>query len=219
MADIWEAKGPTETVERRWPAPVASDDNIASVSAVGTGVTVSAVDYDPVGAIVTLSGGAASTTATVVVTVVTHDGETFANTFLIGIRAGAQQANPTAQDVVAFALRKITGMGETPDADQASDALERLNDMLAMWRIDGADMGLPVLALSSTLAVPDEFIPAIKFNLRVNCHSAYGDDISPFDFQMADASKRLVVNRLFAIPEVAMPTTLAASVDTVAGLF
>lgn len=220
MARSWEPKGPNETVERRWGVDLDIDDSISAVSAVGSGVTIADTAYDATDAIITLSGGTEETTASVTVTVTTNDGETFVETFLIVISAPAQQFSYTARDIIYFAMRKITGNGEDPDADEADDALERLNDMLAMWRIEGIDLGVPVLALGSTITVPDAYISAIKFNLRVSCHSHYGEDVSAYDAEMAESGKRVVINNLFDLKDVELPRTLSGPYyNDVADLF
>lgn len=204
MADTWEPKGPAETVERVWNAPVEWDDRISSVSATGTGVTVVSAEYEGKTAIVSLSGGTAGSVASVVVTVVTIDGQTFVETFLMGIRAGAQGFRYTARDICAFALRKITGTGEEPDADQLAQALEVLNDMLAEWRIDGLDVGAPApLVAADTLTIRDEFVSAIKFNLRVRTSEHYNAELTAVEVGAAERGRQLVANALLSFTPLA----------------
>lgn len=219
MAGLWEPKSPSEVIERRWTVPLDLHDGISSVSAEGTGVTVSRTDHYNKEAIVSLSGGSAGTVATVAVTVVTDGGETFTETFLIAVRADAEQFAYTARDICYFALRKLCGLGVDPTAEEANDALERLNDMLAMWRIDGLDLGLPVLALGTVLDCPDEFIAPIKFNLRIACHSALGEEVDAYDLTMAQDGKRLIGNKINGLRDVQIPQTLTCPIDTVADLF
>jgi hypothetical protein len=205
----WTAKSPAEVVERRWTPPILDGDSIASVVAVGTGITVDSDDYDGNDAVVVLSGGTAGAEATVALTVTTTEGLVFAATFYIAVRAGAAALGYTASDICAFALAKIAGDGETSTASQSAVALERLNDMLAMWRIDGLDIGVAgVLALASTIDVPDEYVPAIKWNLRLLCHEHYGVLIDAFDVSMAERSRALVANSLLDIPDLAFDRTI-----------
>lgn len=199
MAETWEPKGPSETVERRWLAPVEWSDAISSVSAVGTGVTVVGAEFEDRIAVITISGGTGGNIASVVVTVVTTDGETFVETFLLGIRADVPALGNTARDICAFALRKITGTGEDPDADQLTQSLEVLNDMLAEWRIDGLDVGIPApLLASDTVAVRDEFVSAIKFNLRVRVSEHYNAELTQVEVNAADRGRQLVANALLS---------------------
>jgi hypothetical protein len=218
MAQTWQAKAPTEVVERRWAVPLDTGDGISSVAAVGTGVTVDSDDYELYDAVVVLSGGSAGATASVTVTVTTSDGRTLVETFLIAIAATAQQFTYTARDVVAFAMRKIVGNGNDAEAPEADDALERLNDMVAMWRIDGLDLGLPVLALGDILKLPDEYVSALKFNLRIACHDHYDAPITALDAESAIMGKRLIGNRLLQFNDLTAPTTLTARRSNVATL-
>lgn len=220
MARSWPAKAPTEVVERRWLVPLAACDRISSVSAVASGVTVSSEDHALGEAVLVLSSGDVGTTGSVTVTVSTTEGNAHVETFLIPISATAQQFTYTARDVCYFALRKIVGNGEDPSAEEATDALERLNDLAALWRLEGADVGLAApLSLGDVLTIRDEFVSALKFNLRVACHDHYGEAISPYDAGMADATKRAVMNATFAPDDLGMPATLAVRPRNVADLF
>lgn len=176
MADYLAAIGPAETVERRWLAPVATGDSAQSVALVAVGVTATAeIDGDAV--VLTLSAGTLGT-AHIDVTVTTSAGSILVERLYIPVVANT--SGVTVQDIVAFALRKVTGSGETPDADQAADALERLADMLEEWRVTGADVGAPrPLTLSTTIYSPHSHISAIKHNLIVRLSDLYGSDITP----------------------------------------
>lgn len=219
MARSWEAKAPGETVSRSWRPELAIGDCIATSSASATGATVVGTCADSEEVFVTLSAGAAGTPATVDVTVTTRGGLTLTEAFILPILSEAQAFSYTARDVVYFALRKIVGNGNDPDSTEADDALERLNDMLATWRLEGCDVGLGKLALGDVLKVPDEFVSAIKFNLRVSCHDHYDAAITPYDAQMADMGKRLVKTAVFTPTALAMPRTLARPINDVADLF
>lgn len=220
MAQHWAAKAPTEIVERRWPVPLAEGDGISTVTAVGTGVTVNSDDYDLTEAVVVLSGGSAGATGSVEVTVVTVDGNTHVETFYIPIRLTTNAFTYTARDVVNFALRKVVGNGNDPESTEADDALERLNDMLADWRMDGCDIGVPApLALGTTLAIPDEYVSALKFNLRIACHDHYDAPITAYDADRADRGKRNIINRLTRFGDLSSPFGLSSTNDTVADLF
>lgn len=218
MAETWLAKAPTEVVERQWT--LGHLDTISAVSAVGTGVTVDSADYGLNVASVMLSGGTNQTTASVTVTVTTADDRTLTQTFLIAIRASTNAFAYTARDVVDFALRKIVGNGVSADSAEADDALERLNDMLADWRMDGCDIGVPApLTLGTTLAIPDEYVSALKFNLRIACHDHYDAPITAYDADRADRGKRNIVNRLTRFGDLSSPFGLSSTNDTVADLF
>lgn len=217
MALLWEAKTAAETVERLWDAGSV----IESASATATGATVVSTEHDLSEVIVTLSGGTNGTAVEVVVTAVTERGETLVQTFIMPVRSDAQAFTTTARDVVNFALRRIVGVRRSASSTEAADALERLNDMLAMWRIDGLDVGLSLpLTLGTELVMPDEFLQAIKYNLAVAVHEQYSSEaIPPFTFRMAEEGKRLIGNRLLKISNLGFPQTLTTRAETVADLF
>lgn len=176
MADYLAAIGPAETVERRWAAPVAEGDSAQSVVLSAVGVTATA-ELDGSDVVLTISTGTLGT-AHIDVTVTTSAGSILVERLYIPVVANT--SGVTVQDVVSFALRKVTGSGETPDADQAADALERLADMLEEWRVTGADVGAPrPLALSTTIYSPRSHISAIKHNLIVRLSDLYGSEITP----------------------------------------
>jgi hypothetical protein len=94
------------------------------------------------------------------------------------------QSEETVNDVVKAALRKITGIAEMPEADQAAVGLEMLNNMLAEWRGRGTnvctDFGLELpVALSDILTVRNSFIPGIKANLTVALCDDFDREITP----------------------------------------
>lgn len=175
MADYLAAIGPAETVERRWAAPVV-DDGAQSVAVSASGITATA-ELDGNDVVLTLSGGTLGT-AYVDVTVTTSAGSILVERLYIPVVANT--SGVTVQDIVSFALRKVTGSGETPDADQAADALERLADMLDEWRVTGADVGAPrPLTLPTVLYSPHSHVSAIKNNLIVRLSDLYGLEITP----------------------------------------
>lgn len=205
----WDAKTAAEVVERHWLVPVPDGDSVASVTTSASGVTVDSTDTVNSDIAVVLSAGTAGATGTVTITATTTDGLTLAETFYIAVRANLAQAGNTARDVCYFALRKITGNGENPDADEMDDALERLNDMVALWALSGVDIGISEpLEAGDTLALPDGYLAALKFNLRLACHSHYGVEPDGYDAMMADRAYRALEAELVTFDNVTMPATL-----------
>lgn len=191
MADFLTAKGPSEVVQRRWPAPVDSDDGAASVAVVASGVTATAtLEGDEV--VLAISGGTAAATGSIAVTVTTSQGRTLIETLYIPVVAPGAAAD-TAQEIINFALRKVAGVGEDPSAEQADDALERLSDMLEQWRIGGADVGAPrPLTTATVIYCPQGFMSAIKNNLIVQLADLYDAQLSPVTVQNARAGLSLI---------------------------
>ena len=81
----------------------------------------------------------------------------------------------TASDMIrrAFVLATVLGDDETPAAQMTADALADMNDMFAAWTLRGVNCGGPYL-LGDTLAAPDPFMRAIRFNLAVELSPSYG---------------------------------------------
>lgn len=209
MAQVWTPKAPTEVVERTWAVPLAYDDAILTVSTSASGVTVDSDDYRLGEAVVVLSAGTAGATGNVTVTVTTDAGHTHVETFYIAIQAATVQA-VTARDMANFALRKIAGMGEDATATELDDAIELLSGLLAKHRI-----GPVPLEAGTAMNLPDDLIQPFKFMLRRLVHSSYEAPLTAADERMADEGERYVTNSLFEQRDLAMPWTLARTVETV----
>jgi len=171
MAYQFAPKAPTAVVERRWTVLGA-----VSVATSVTGVTIDSATVEGDDVVFVLSGGTAGTTGRITATVTTNDG-TAVETLSIPINTSAA-AGETARDICLFALRKVYGNGNDPEADALTDALERLNDMLAEWDVTGAVTGAPYPLLEATvLYVPNAFLSGIKHNLAVKVADLYGREL------------------------------------------
>lgn len=198
MAAFLAAKVPAEVVERRWSVPVDSDDGAKSVAVTASGVTVDASSIEGDEVVLTLSAGTAAATGSVVVTVTTEQTRTLVETLYIPIIASAAQIADTASDYCNFALRKIVGMGNTPDTAEQNDALERLNSLVADWRAGGADIAAAFpITLSTVIYCPDWAVSALRYNLLLDCYSAYGDQAqpSPMDVRKAQQGLQLIKHK------------------------
>lgn len=86
----------------------------------------------------------------------------------------------TVRKVCEYALRKIFGVDETPTAPHMTDALERLDDMLAFWAATGATTGVVLpLSFGDVLSCPDSYIPAIQDNLIIALADLYDRALPP----------------------------------------
>lgn len=220
MALTWTAKAPGDVYRYTWTPALADGDSVASFAVpTVSGATIATYETDGDGLVLFVSGGTAGTTATFTLSASSSDGETLTETIYLPIVASTA-AGPTARDVCNFALRRISGLGEEPDADKLDDALESLNDMLRMWKSAGLDVGATFpLEAATVLSVRDDFLSAIKHGLRVVCHNFYGADLSPMDVQQADSAYRIALAASFSMADLDMSRTLANPVDTVADLF
>lgn len=196
MAHFLAAKAPAEVVQRRWTVPVDSDDGALSVSTSASGVTVDEDSLEGDELVLTLSAGVAAATGEIVATVTTSRGRILEETLYIPIVASEAQIAGTARDYCYFALRKITGLGEDPDATELEDALERLSALVALWRAGGADIAAPFpLTANSVIYCPDWAVSALRYNLLVDCYSNYTAQPSPMDVMNARRGLAMVKHR------------------------
>ena len=190
MAYTWPPKAPGAIRAYDW-TPKA-DTPLDSVSIAVTSGTVTATS-DVYGdtATITVTGGADGVEQTLTLTATAGD-ETFVETVYISIEASTNRLANTVRDVCLFALRKVSGIAEEPEADELADAIERLNDIVAVYRVTGADMGLSLpLVEADVLKVPDHAYRALKLNLRNELHDFYSVPLSQVD--LMDARNALAV--------------------------
>ena len=190
MAYTWPPKAPGAIRAYDW-TPKA-DTPLDSVSIAVTSGTVTATS-DVYGdtATITVTGGADGVEQTLTLTTTAGD-ETFVETVYISIEASTNRLANTVRDVCLFALRKVSGIAEEPEADELADAIERLNDMVAGYRVTGADMGLSLpLVEADVLKVPDHAYRALKLNLRNELHEFYGEPLT--QTMVMDARNALAV--------------------------
>ena len=192
MAITFGPKFPDDVKRYSWRVPVLDGDTVMSVdAATGSGVTVDSYELVDNDAVMFLSGGSASTTGIVTLSVTTDAGETLDETAYIPILAsnGTVSHSETAQSIIEAALRSTTGInGAAATSDELDAALEELNDMLAEWRSQGADIGAPRLALATNVYAPDGWIGAVKKNLRVRLVDLF--PMTPLDAGTAVAARK-----------------------------
>lgn len=187
MAITLASKTPSEVADRAWIVPLYEGEDVASFTATVASGTITVEDSQAIdGAVVlVVSGGADGETAAVTLSALSTSGLTYEETVYIPVEARGNRQTSTARDVCKFALRRVTGIGEEPEAAELSDAMERLNDLLMHWRSTGADTGanLP-LEESDVLFVPDGYVRTIKHALLIELAEFYGDAV-PVSSQMA----------------------------------
>jgi hypothetical protein len=130
-----------------------------------------------------------------VLTVTTDKGRSLVETLYLPIIASAAQIAQTAREYVDFALRRVIGMGETASADELSDALDRLNALVAEMRGFGADIGAAFpIAAETVIYCPDYAVSALRSNLLIDCMGAYGEQPTALDVMNARRGMALVRN-------------------------
>lgn len=196
MAHFLASKTAAEAVERRFTVPVDSDDAPLSVVATGTGVTVDSSEFEGNELVLALSGGTAAATASIALAITTDQGRTIVETLYIPIVDSAAQIAATARDYVGFALRKVVGLGESAEAEELADALERLEALIARWREGGADIGAPFpLTASSVIFCPDWAVSALRYNLLIECAPLYGLEPTAMEYENARRGLQLVKHK------------------------
>jgi hypothetical protein len=108
----------------------------------------------------------------------------------------------TAHDVITRALRfaGVLASGETAASDDAADALTALNQMLAGWEMEGIRMGLPALALTDTLAIPDAHIEGVVMGLAMVLCQEYGRQPGPVLLTRATRTRQALQAAYFQMP-------------------
>ena len=188
MAYALAPKAPTGVAERRWTVLDA-----VSVATTAIGVTVDSTTIDGEEVVFVLSGGTAGTAGRITATVTTNAG-VVVETLVIPINTSTA-VGQTARDVCLFALRKVYGNGNEPTADALTDALERLNDMIAEWDANGAVTGASHPLLEATvLYVPNAFLTGIKHNLAVRVADLYGRQLDNVVATQAIVGLRIIKN-------------------------
>lgn len=196
MAAILEAKVPTEVVRRVFTVPVDDDDAPGSVAVSASGVTVDASSFEGDDIVLTLSGGTAAATGSITVTITTNKGRVLVETLYIPIIASEAQTAATAREYIDFALRKVVGVGATATASELDDALDRLNAMIAEWRVGGADIAAPYpLTANTVIYCPDYAVGAIRYNLLMDCADMYGVPVSAMDAMRARQGLQLIKHK------------------------
>jgi hypothetical protein len=185
MAINWTPKAPGSVYRYTWTPPLADGDSVVSYS---IGVADAVIDYDALEAdqiVLYVSGGTAGTTATFTLQALTADGETLTETGYLPI-ISSDATGMTVRDTVSFALRKIYGLGADAPAEASDDAVERLSDMLLLWRRTGADVGATFpLEAATVIYCKPEYQSAIKNNLAVQVADHYNRVLTPSVVQSA----------------------------------
>lgn len=188
MAVNWAPKPAGAVYRYTWAPALIPGDTIADIDLQADIANVVASSHDGLVVEAYIAGGEVGATCTISATVFTTYGEKLKETIYLPIVSTELSRLQTAGEIAAFALRKVVGIGEQATASELADAVEWLNDMLADWKGQGADVGanLPYTP-SQLMHVPDEYVTAIKNNLIIRIADNYGREISPVTAKLAMA--------------------------------
>lgn len=126
-------------------------------------------------------------------------------------------ATPTAQaasQVIADALLAICVIrdGETPNAALQSQAIRRLNQMMALWEGEGRGLGyIPVGTVTDVLTVPDAAVLGIVNNLAIHMAPSFGATV-PVEIAALAMMGLATIDKITA-KEVIMDTDLPQPAD------
>jgi hypothetical protein len=197
MAIFLTSKTPAAVMRYAWEPAFIPGDIISSGTLTVSGGTIVIDSYslnDSKNLLEAfISGGAAGETGIIAATAITAEGETLTETIYLPVVSSNAQIANTARSYCTFALRKIVGLGETPDATELEDALEQLNGLIAMWREGAADIGaaFPITA-DTVIYCPDWAVDAIRYNLRLSVYSLYDAQPSQMDAIKAKQGLQLI---------------------------
>jgi len=116
----------------------------------------------------------------------------------------------TAQEIInSSALQAgILAQNQTLPGGMNSDALQRLNRMLARWRNDGVDLGLPKLIAADEVIVDDADEEAIEINLTLRLMVKYKRPIQPGLSQAGLSAFTELQAKYMVLPEMSLDNAL-----------
>lgn len=195
MAVHLSAKPAAAIQSYTWAPDLGDGDGIDSFTLSPTTVTIASSENNGDEIEFFVAGGAAGNVYAIAAEVETSFGESLRETLYIPVFGPGNTFADTAEDVCNFALRPITGLSDSPETEELTDALEWLNGMLASWREQGADVGvaLPLVA-ASIIYASDAHILAIKNNLRVVVAEQYGRQVAPTTLGLAHRGLQQIKN-------------------------
>ncbi len=108
----------------------------------------------------------------------------------------------TARTVIKRALRRlaVTTIGQEPSAEEASDGLEALNDMLHGLKGEGGDVGFATLTLNDDLPVAREYIKPIVDLLMRELAPEFGVTLTVNQAEAASSARRILQAAFSEIP-------------------
>lgn len=106
----------------------------------------------------------------------------------------------TAADIINQALKDIgvLGMGETATAEDATDGLDALNQMLGQWNATAmrpVDADLPVLSAADVISLPTYYLAALRYSLAELLKVSFPDATGRPDIAQQAAKARKIVKR------------------------
>ncbi len=114
-------------------------------------------------------------------------------------------------ELITRALRRAALPGiETPSAPDMRDGIDRLNEMLAAWALEGIDLRQPVLAQADTLYIDHAHVKTVVDCLAVELAVDHGmSDAIPVTVQLgAEQGKDTLRSALFEMDDLTVDNAL-----------
>jgi hypothetical protein len=99
--------------------------------------------------------------------------------------------------------------GETPSAEEATDGLESLNEMLGSWIHDGIDLEfVTITSLNTVLPYPPDHESSFRYNLAIQMCPDYGIAVTPAIAELAMQGYRRMQREYLSNPELGTDSAL-----------
>ena len=102
----------------------------------------------------------------------------------------------TARDIITRSLRElgVVDGAEEVSAEDATASLAMLNDMLAVWELEGVPLGQGTMTLNSDFSCPDSHLEPIRANLSARLSPLFGRQPSAIVVDQAARGLRALQN-------------------------
>ncbi len=116
----------------------------------------------------------------------------------------------TAQDLINSSAKQagILAEGQTLESGINSDALDRLNRMIARMRNDGINLGLSTLVAATTLLIDDADEEALEVNLTLRLMLRHRRPIQPGLSEAGRIAMAELQGKYAIIPEMTLDKAL-----------
>lgn len=96
---------------------------------------------------------------------------------------------------------QITAAGEVPTSEEATDALERFNNLMAGLKIDGINLDWRTLALDDDIPMLPEYIRGLECMLALELAPEFGKEVDPAIAVIAERTRTLLQGIYHEVPD------------------
>lgn len=108
----------------------------------------------------------------------------------------------TNTQIITDAMRLFGALaeGETPSAEQSSDALRKLNQMMSTWEVDSIVLGYHAQTdATATCPIPDWAEEGVMGQLAIKLAPEYGKTLTPEAAKVATDGFELILRRCISL--------------------